>query len=186
PVLLALGGIGLVPVGAAALGRAAEVRGGRSTALGWLAGCGGLTVALAAAFAAPQVGRATGVRELVAVFQGRGDADAGRHDAPTVWSSYRCSVPTLVYYTGAAARGERVAPLAKPHEAKRFLEKRPRAHVVVPARRLAELLAVAPPGHRVLARVPAVAGYRELVLVGPADDRGPASLAESPTEARLR
>lgn len=186
PVLLSLGAIGLVPIIAAVAARAAQMRGDRSTALGWLAGCGSLTVALAAGFAAPQAGRATGVRELVAAFEGRRHAQADRHDAPVVWSSYRCSVPTLVFYTGAAARGERVARLAKPHEAERFLEKRPQAHVVVPAGELAELLAVAPPGHRVLARARALAGYRELVLVGPADDRGRASLAERPTEPRLQ
>jgi 4-amino-4-deoxy-L-arabinose transferase-like glycosyltransferase len=186
PVLVALGAIGMVPIAAAALARAGQVRGDRSAALGWLAGGGGLTVALVAALGVAEVGHATGVRALVDSAEESRGAAARRHAAPIAWSSYRCSVPSLVFYSGAAARGERVARLAEPHEAKRFLAARPQTHVVVPAGELAELLAAAPPGYRVLNRARALAGYRELVLVGPGDERDRESLAGMPTEARVR
>jgi 4-amino-4-deoxy-L-arabinose transferase-like glycosyltransferase len=153
-----LGLIGLVPVAAAALAWREQSRHRPGAALGWLAATSCATVTLLAAGAAGTLGRDTGVRPLVAHVAG--DRATG------TWASFRCTVPSLVFYSGAAARGVAVEQLYKPEAVREFAARHPDARIVVPVAAVDDLLQALPPGHAVLARSRLLSGYRELCLVG--------------------
>lgn len=156
-----LGLVGLVPLAGAALAWRGQSRGSPGAALGWLAASGCCTVALLASAGAGSLGRDTGVRPLVErVAGGRDGSPAG------TWASFRCTVPSLVFYSGAAARAGAVEMLYKPEAARDFVAAHPDARIVVPVAAVDDLLAALPPGHGVLARSRLLSGYRELCLVG--------------------
>jgi len=158
-----IGLIALVPVAAATLAWREQSRGRPAAALGWLAACGCCTVSLAAAVAADAIGRDVGVRPLVQrVAAGPGGG---------AWACFRCTVPSLAFYSGAAARGDSVELLFRPDAARDFVAAHPAARFVVPAASVDDLLRALPPGHGVLARSRILSGYRELCLVGPVGDR---------------
>ncbi|MFM9057787.1 MAG: ArnT family glycosyltransferase [Planctomycetaceae bacterium] len=155
-----LGLVGLVPTAAAVLAWRAQSRARPGAALGWLAAAGACTVVFLAAVAAWTVGRDVGVRPLVAF--GAGDAAHARG----TWASFRCTVPSLVFYSGAAARGGSVEMLFRAEAARDFVAAHPDARIVVPAAAVDDLVRVLPPGHGVIARSRMLSGYRELCLVG--------------------
>jgi 4-amino-4-deoxy-L-arabinose transferase-like glycosyltransferase len=155
-----LGLIGLVPVVGAVLAWHGQSRGRPGAALGWLAATGCCTVTLLAAAAAGSLGRDTGVRPLVAEVT----ADP-RAAVPGTWASFRCTVPSLVFYS-SAARGGAVEMLFMPEAARAFAVRHPDARFVVPVNAVEELLRALPPGHGVLARSRLLSSYRELCLVG--------------------
>jgi 4-amino-4-deoxy-L-arabinose transferase-like glycosyltransferase len=159
PESLALGLIGLVPCVAAGFAWWSQARGDRGAALGWLAGAGCLTVALLAGVGADRFGRHVGVRPLVA---------AAASDATiSPWASYRCSVPGLVFYSGAASRNGAVPKCDDVAAVRAFFTAHPAGRVVMPANAVEQVLAEAPPGHAVLARSASLTRHREYVLVGP-------------------
>jgi len=180
PGVRPLAAVGLVPIVAAAAawwhatspaaGCEDRVR-SRTASLGWVAAGACLCIGLLAAVGPDLAGRESGVRPLVQA------AGAVRANAP--WASYACSVPSLVYYSSAAERGERVCRLVAPAEARDFFHDHPDGLVVAPAASGEELLAIAPAGHAILARSTSLTSHRSLVLVGPArrEPHGPLSIA---------
>ena len=154
-----IGLIGLVPVAGAVLAWREQSRARPGAALGWLAATGCATVTLLAAAAAGSLGHDTGVRPLVA-------HAAASSTATGTWASFRCTVPSLVFYSGAAARAGAVEMLYKPEAAREFAARHPDARFVVPVAEVDDLLRALPPGHGVLARSRLLSGYRELCLVG--------------------
>ena len=179
---ISLGSIGCVLLVAAGLAWREQSRGGRGASLGWLATGGSLAVAVFAAVAPDLVGRGVGVRPLVRSLAAPGTGDV----VPAAWSSYRCSVPGLVFYSGAATRGERVPRLAEPGEAARFFADHPRGFMVAPASDAAELLAAGSGSHRVIARSKSLTRLRELVLIGPGGSDAGESVAGRAEEERVR
>lgn len=179
---VALGSVGCLLLGAAGLAWREQARGGRGGALGWLATGGTLAVAVFAAVAPDLVGRGVGVRPLV---RSLAESDAG-DVIPAAWSSYRCSVPGLVFYSGAATRGERVPRLEEPGAAARFFADHPRGFMVAPASDAAELLVAGSGSRRVIARSKSLTRHRELVLIGPAGIDGVESVAARADEERVR
>lgn len=179
PGSFALGLIGLVPCVAAGFAWWSQARGDRGAALGWLAAAGCLTVSLLAGVGADRFGRHVGVRPLVAA------AASGGTSSP--WSSYRCSVPGLVFYSGAAASNGAVPKFEQPEGMRTFFASHPDACVVVPARDLEAVLAVAPTGHAAVARAPSLTRHKEYVLVGPvAARRGDRTAAHTDYNATER
>lgn len=154
-----LGLIGVVPAAGAVLAWRGQSRGRPTAALGWLTATSCATVTLLAAVAAGTLGRDIGVRPLVAHVDGAA-APAG------TWASFRCTVPSLVFYSGAAAEGGAVAILHDPEDVRDFVARHADARIVVPVSAVDDLLAALPPGHGVLARSRLLSSYRELCLVG--------------------
>ena len=182
-----LASVGCVLLIAAWLAWREQSRGSRGASLGWLATGGSLAVAVFAAVAPDLVGRGVGVRPLVRSLAAPGTGEVVPPDwIPTAWSSYRCSVPGLVFYSGAASRGERVPRLAEPREAARFFADHPRGFLVAPASDAAELLAAGSGRHRVIARSKSLTRHGELVLIGPAGSDAGKSLAGRALEERVR
>ncbi|MGB8853035.1 MAG: hypothetical protein WCC69_05655, partial [Pirellulales bacterium] len=119
-----------------------------------------LTVMLLAAIGADRLGRRVGVRPLVAAVGTAGDTEA--------WASYRCSVPGLVFYSGAAARNGAVPKCDDIAAVRAFFTAHSHGRVVLPASAVEEVLGEAPAGHSVLARSASLTRHKEYVLVGPA------------------
>lgn len=167
-----LGLIGIVPCAAAGVAWAAQARGHRGVALAALGSAGCLTVMLLAAVGADRLGRHVGVRPLVTAVGANRDTEA--------WASYRCSVPGLVFYSGAASRNDAVPKCDDVDAVQRFFASHPAGRVVVPATAVAQVLAEAPAGHAVLARAASLTRHREYVLVGPAvADTAPRTAAQA-------
>lgn len=156
-----IGLIGLVPVGGAALAWREQSRVRPGAALGWLSAAGCCTVTLLASVAAGVVGADMGTRPLA---RHPAPVAAARSDA--AWASFRCTVPSVVFYSGAAARGDTVEMLFESSAARDFVAAHPGARIVVPVVAVEDLLRALPPGHGVLARSRLLSGYRELCLVG--------------------
>ena len=159
-----LGLIGIVPCVAAIVAWLAQARGQRGASLAAVAVAGCLTVMLLAAIGADRLGRRVGVRPLVAA--------AGTAGATEAWASYRCSVPGLVFYSGAAARNGAVPKCDDVAAVRAFFIEHPAGRVVMPASAVEEVLAEAPSGHAVLARSASLTRHKEYVLVGPASTGG--------------
>ena len=155
-----LGLIGIVPCAAAVVAWLAQARGQRGAAVAAVATAGCLTVMLLAAIGADRLGRRVGVRPLVAAVGTAGDTAA--------WASYHCSVPGLVFYSGAAARNGAVPKCDDVAAVRAFFTAYPDGRVVLPANAVEEVLAEAPRGHAVLARSASLTRHKEYVLVGPA------------------
>lgn len=162
--------IGLVPIATAAVAwwiacvphdaRLSTMQARRGAALGCIAAGACLTVGVAVSVGPDLAGRTCGVRPLVAKVEAAGDS--------LRWASYRCNVPSLVYYCGASEQRRHVPRLAAPGEVARFYGDHPDAVVVTSADGVEELLGEAPSHHAVLARARSLSGHRQLVLVGPA------------------
>jgi len=154
-----LGLIGVVPCVAAVVAWIAQARGRRGASLAALAAAGCLTVMLLAAIGADRLGRHVGVRPLLAAAGATGDTAA--------WASYRCSVPGLVFYSGAASHNGTVPKFDDVAAVAAFFAAHPDGRVVMPAGAVEQILAEAPPGHAVLARTASLTRHKEYVLVGP-------------------
>jgi 4-amino-4-deoxy-L-arabinose transferase-like glycosyltransferase len=159
-----LGLIGIVPCAAAVVAWIAQASGRRGASLAALATAGCLTVMLLAAIGADRLGRRVGVRPLVAAAGVTGDTEA--------WASYRCSVPGLVFYSGAAARNGAVPKFDDIAAVGAFFSEHPDGRVVMPGNAFAQILAEAPQGHAVLARAASLTRHKEYVLIGPAPAGG--------------
>jgi hypothetical protein len=159
-----LGLIGVVPCMAAAVAWIAQARGRRGGSLAALAAAGCLTVMLLAAVGADRMGRHVGVRPLVAAAGPAGDTAA--------WASYRCSVPGLVFYSGAASRNGAVPKCDDVAAVDAFFAAHPDGRIVTARAAVEQILAVAPPGHTELARSASLTRHKEYVLVGPAPSHG--------------
>jgi len=155
-----LGLIGIVPCAAAVVAWIAQARGRRGASLAALASAGCLTVMLLAALAAARLGRDVGVRPLVAA--------AGATDDRAAWASYRCSVPGLVFYSGAAARNAAVPKFDDVGAVAGFFAGHPTGRVVAPAPAVDQILAAAPRGHGVLARTASLTRHKGYAVIGPA------------------
>jgi len=179
PESVALGLIGCVPCVAAGFAWWSQARGDRGAALGWLAAAGCLTVSLLAGVGADRFGRHVGVRPLVAA------AAPGTTAAP--WASYRCSVPGLVFYSGAAASNGAVPKFDDMDGVRRFFADHPAGRIVMPGNAVAQVLAEAPAGHAVLARAPSLTRHKEYVLIGPEPaDGSPRTAAHTDPNATER
>lgn len=154
-----LGLIGMVPCAAAILAWLAQARGHRGASLAAVATSGCLTVMLLAAIGADRLGQRVGVRTLVAAAGTAGDTEA--------WASYCCSVPGLVFYSGAASRNGVVPKCDDAVAVRAFFTAHPKGRVIMPANAVEQVLTEAPPGHAVLARAASLTRHKEYVLVGP-------------------
>lgn len=164
PAHPALGLIGIVPCAAAVVAWLAQARGQRGAAIAAVATAGCVTVMLLAAIGADRLGWHVGVRPLVAAAGATGGTEA--------WASYRCSVPGLVFYSGAAARNAAVPKCDDVAAVRAFFTAHPQGRVVVPGHAVEQVLAEAPPGHAVLARSASLTRHKEYVLVGPVPAAG--------------
>lgn len=156
-----LGLIGIVPLAGAALAWACQSLHSRLAASAALAATACATVGLLVAAGPGALGRAGGMRHLIARMPA-----AAPGELPI--AGYRAP-PSTAFYGGRLAADGRITELQAPAEVVAFLDAHPRAHLIVDARFEEEVAPALPPHYRVLHATTTLPESRRLLLVGPGD-----------------
>ena len=148
-----LGLLGCIPVAAAIIAWWSQSAGRSRMAVASLAACSCLIVAALASAAAERVGRATGIRPLL--------AGLGQPPEECSWACFWNVPPSLVFYSRRP-----VAKLDTAEDVTRHLLRHPQSRIVIDSRHERLVEPGIPPGFGVLGRTPTLADH-ELVLIGP-------------------
>ena len=154
-----LGCIGLLPLAGAAVAWSCQSLHSRLAASAALAVTACATVGMIVSVGPVAVGRAAGMRELVARLE------EGHTGGPI--AAYRAP-PSAAFYAGRLVPAGSLADLQAPAEVVTFIDAHPGSHLVIDARFEQELAPVLPPHYRVLHATTTLPESRRVLLVGPA------------------
>ena len=156
-----LGLIGIVPLAGAALAWACQSLHSRLAASAALAATACATVGLLMAAGPAALGRAGGMRNLIARMPA-----AAPGELPI--AGYRAP-PSTAFYGGRRAADGRITELQAPAEVVAFIADHPGAHLIIDARFEEEVAPALPSSYRVLHATTTLPESRRLLLVGPSD-----------------
>ena len=156
-----LGLIGIVPLVGAALAWACQSLHSRLAASAALAATACATVGLLMAAGPAALGRAGGMRNLIARMPA-----AAPGELPI--AGYRAP-PSTAFYGGRRAADGRITELQAPAEVVAFIADHPGAHLIIDARFEEEVAPALPSSYRVLHATTTLPESRRLLLVGPSD-----------------